>query len=239
MKVIHSFSDGIWKNVVYLYRKTRVFCGISYPPASFSQQIVMKLFIRGNTAEVSDAELILRYKQSGDKFFVGELFKRYSHLVFGLCLNYYKDKDESKDAVMRIFEKLFEELKKREVENFKGWICFVSRNFCISELRRKKTRLGKEEEIDWQEKEEGPEQKLTEAEDAREKEIHLEGLAEAVTALKEEQRICVELFYIKEKSYKEIMEITSFSEKEVKSFIQNGKRNLKILLSNSNEYVPR
>lgn len=199
----------------------------------------MKLFIRGNTAAVSDADLILRYKESGDKFFVGELFKRYSHLVFGVCLNYYKDKDESKDAVMRIFEKLFDELKKREVENFKGWLCFVSRNFCISDMRKKKTRLGHEEDIDWQEKEAGPEEKMAEQEEAGEKKIQLQGLGGAISELKEEQRICVELFYLKEKTYKEIVEMTAFSEKEVKSHLQNGKRNLKILLSAKNEYVPR
>jgi RNA polymerase sigma factor (sigma-70 family) len=196
----------------------------------------MRLFIRGNTNDLSDALLIEKYKQSGDKFFVGELFKRYSHLVFGLCLNYFKDKDVSKDLVMQIFEKLFEELKKTEVRHFPAWICFVSRNFCISELRKEKTRSGREEVAGWEE--EPTINPLLAREEEAEQVIRLEQLKEAIGGLKKEHRLCLDLFYLQEKSYKDITEITGFSDKEVKSYIQNGKRNLKLVLSQNNASIP-
>jgi RNA polymerase sigma-70 factor (ECF subfamily) len=196
----------------------------------------MKLFIRGNTNDLSDALLIEKYKQSGDKFFVGELFKRYSHLVFGLCLKYFKDKDVSKDLVMQIFEKLFDELKKTEVRHFPAWICFVSRNFCISELRKEKTRSGREEVAEWEE--EIALNPLLAKEEEAEHTTRLDQLKEAIQGLKEEHRICLDLFYLQEKSYKDICEMTGYSDKEVKSFIQNGKRNLKILLSQNNAFIP-
>jgi RNA polymerase sigma factor (sigma-70 family) len=199
----------------------------------------MKLFIRGNTANLTDAELIIRYRQSGDKFFVGELFKRYSHLVFGVCLNYFRDKDESKDAVMQIFEKLFDSLKNHEVEYFPAWLGFVSRNYCISELRKEKTLSGREEEHKKDTLQEELHEPSVAKEQQAEKEASLESLKEAILLLKAEQKTCIELFYLEEKSYSDISEITGYTEKEVKSYIQNGKRNLKILLSNrKHESIP-
>ena len=200
----------------------------------------MGLFIRGNSTKWTDAELILKYKQEGDSYFVGELFKRYSHLVFGLCLNYYKDKDECKDVVMRIFEKLLVELKKHEVEYFPAWLSFVSRNYCISELRKQKTEQGRMEEVRRDGQEAATEKgSLEQKEEEYAKELRISELKQALAELNEGQRQCIELFYINEKSYREICYITAYSEKEVKSYIQNGKRNLKIRLAGSpHAYIP-
>ena len=95
-----------------------------------------------NYSQLTDTELVKSYKATADKQLVGELYKRYTHLVLGMCIYYFKDRDVAKDIVLQIFEKLFEELKKREVENFKGWHTFVVRNYCISELRKKQTQLN-------------------------------------------------------------------------------------------------
>ena len=87
-------------------------------------------------SHLTDNELVKQYKATADKIYVGELYKRYTHLVLGMCINYFKDKDVAKDITLQIFEKLFDELKKREVENFKAWLTFVVRNYFISELRK-------------------------------------------------------------------------------------------------------
>ena len=188
-----------------------------------------------NLASLTDHELIARYKITLNKNCVGELFKRYSHLVLGLCINYFKNKDEAKDALLQIFEKLFDELRKREVENFPGWLTFVSRNHCISVLRKRKTENERKSDFNYSE------EKFVESyEGVRhdEKEIQLQALEEAIEELDEEQKICVELFYLKEKSYNEIAAATGFSVKQVKSYLQNGKRNLRIILSTKNERIP-
>ncbi|MEW6468044.1 MAG: sigma-70 family RNA polymerase sigma factor [Bacteroidota bacterium] len=185
---------------------------------------------------LSDTELVARYKFTLDKTYVGELFKRYSHLVLGLCINYYRDKDEAKDALLQIFEKLFDELRKRDVENFRPWLTFVARNHCISTLRKKKTERGRKEDFSY------TGEKFVEYEDSlrqNEQEVRLQALEEAVKELDEEQRICVELFYLKEKSYNEIAAATGYSVKQVKSYLQNGKRNLRILLNTKNERIPK
>ena len=175
------------------------------------------------------------YRESGDNVYIGELFKRYTHLVFGVCMKYLKDEDESKDAVMMIFEKLPGDLKKHEVSQFKGWLHRVASNHCLMELRNKSARHEKEVEMakDMGSIMESGYELHLDGEADKEKE--LSNLENAVKELKEEQKICIELFYLQEKSYQEVAEMTGFDMNKVKSAIQNGKRNLKILLTEQNE----
>jgi RNA polymerase sigma-70 factor (ECF subfamily) len=183
---------------------------------------------RENLSPLSDLELVERYKNTLDKLYVGELFKRYSHLVLGLCINYFKDKDDAKDALVQIFEKLFDELRKRQIENFRVWLCFVSRNYCISALRKRKTEESRQDDY-----EKGVETFVEMESPLRhdDKELQLQQLEEAIKQLNEEQRICVDLFYLQERSYQDISAATGYSLKEVKSYLQNGKRNLKNILT--------
>lgn len=176
---------------------------------------------------MSDTELIAEYKSTGDKQLVGELYKRYAHLVLGMCIHYFKDKDTAKDLVLRIFEKLFDELKKREVENFKAWLTFVVRNFCISEIRKMQTQQSRISEY---EKDASAELAFP-GEENKEEEKKIEHLEHAINALNPFQKKCIELFYYRNMSYAQIVEITGYSVNEVKSYIQNGKRNLKLILT--------
>ena len=101
----------------------------------------MKIFKSKNIQSLSDNELIIRYKKSDNNLLVGELYQRYSHLVYGVCLKYLKNEEESKDAVLQIFEKLLEDLKKHEIANFKSWLHSVARNHCLMFLRKQQTKL--------------------------------------------------------------------------------------------------
>lgn len=160
---------------------------------------------------------------------MGELYIRYAHLMYGVCLKYYRDREQARDAVLQIFEKLFESLKKHTPENVKTWLMFVARNHCISDLRKQKvnadrhSEFEKDEEVLLEDDEDIAVEKLV-------KEERLQRLESAINALGSEQRTCIELFYLKDKSYREISDITGMTEKQVKSHIQNGKRNLKIIL---------
>lgn len=177
----------------------------------------------------TDEELALNYFKSGDKEFVGLLFEKHVKTVFGVCLFYFRDKDVAKDAVMQIFEKLIIELKKTEVKNFKGWLSFVVRNYCISELRKNKNKFHLPESyLDFEVKETSleDEEKILGVSD----EEMIDHMQNCLADLKENQKVCVELFYLKNQSYQHICDKTNFSLNEVKSFIQNGKRNLKLLV---------
>ena len=175
----------------------------------------------------SDEELVKKYAETLKADFVGELFSRYSRLVYGVCLKYLENRDESKDAVMNIFERLMETLKYHQVKNFRAWLHQVSRNHCLMILRSQKRKVPFEEYM--------VEPEMHEEEVDNILEVVAENpdyIYQAMADLKEEQRQCIDLFYLKGKSYKEICDTTGFTELQVKSYIQNGKRNLKIKLSN-------
>ncbi len=175
--------------------------------------------------DCSDNELINIFLQNNDNSCVGELYKRYGHLVLGLCIKYLKDKDNAEDAVMSIFGQLLNDLKKHRIEFFKSWLYTYSKNYCLMQLRKKQSQLKKELEI---KENEIFLMDYNSIEHLNEKEQQITIMQMALNELNKEQKTCLELFYLSQKSYSEIVEITGFSNNEVKSHIQNGKRNLKL-----------
>ena len=174
---------------------------------------------------VEDDELLLQYKANGELAVLGELYNRYMSMVYGACLKYLKDREESRDAVMQIFEKLVVTLREHEVTHFKSWLYTTARNHCLMQLRSRK---GKNfEEISPFLMETNTELHL---EDEVDLETNLSKLEKCMNTLNVEQKACVELFYLKQKCYKEIIEVTGYDDTKVKSYIQNGKRNLKICM---------
>ena len=189
----------------------------------------MALFETKNMVTLSDRDLIYRYQKTRNKRFVGELYKRYSHLVYGVSLKYLKNVPDAQDNVMVVFEKLMSDLESTDVKNFKAWIHTVTKNQCLMKLRKKSSLAGKEQNLETVEYALTSEPK----EDVKLKEEQFEQLEAAIEELKPEQRKCVELFFLEQTCYQEIAEKTGFSLKKVKSYIQNGKRNLKIILTNN------
>lgn len=183
--------------------------------------------LKKNNNQRPDAELLLEYRSTGNKNLLGVLFERYSHLVYGLCLKYLKSEMSSQDAVIGIFEKLMDDLKKHDVKNFKSWLYMVAKNYCLMELREQQTMLKKDADFH----NHSHSLKVVEDEDTEKKEEKISSLEDAIQALKPEQMACIELFYIQEKCYQEVSEITGYDQKQVKSYIQNGKRNLKNVLT--------
>lgn len=182
-----------------------------------------------NIKSLSDEELVILYQKKENQKYIGELYNRYAHLVYGVCLKYLKNVEESQDTLMQVFEKLMHTLKKHKVENFKPWLYQLSRNECLMKLRKSKNDITKLP--DTQEWESDYELRLTEK---LEKEIEYENLEKAIQELKPKQKECIELFYLKKMSYQQIENQTNYSVKEVKSAIQNGKRNLKLILEKLN-----
>jgi RNA polymerase sigma-70 factor (ECF subfamily) len=193
------------------------------------------VFFKGKNIErMTDLELIAEYQRSDNNRTVGILFERYSHLVFGVCLKYLKNQPEAQDSVIQIFEKLLIDLKTNEISNFKSWLHTVSRNHCLMFIRKHKKQWSKEQDMETAEHFLESEDKMPEV---QAKELQLTELEQAIQQLKPDQRAVIELFYIKEKCYNEVAQITGFTLKQVKSYVQNGKRNLKIILTTKNELV--
>lgn len=188
----------------------------------------MKFFQR-KISNLSDEELLARYQKQDNKKWVGVLFDRYAHLVFGVCMKYLKDQHRAEEAMQNLFEKLISKLKDQDVKNFRGWLHTVARNECLMILRKKGPVTTQVEESLLSVTEESDQPLI--------KEARLEKLELAIESLKPDQQRCIRLFYLEEKSYRQIVESTDFTLKEVKSHIQNGKRNLKNALENEEEFT--
>lgn len=182
----------------------------------------------------NERHLIHQYKQNGDLTLLGQLYKPYMHLVYGVCLKYFKNKDDSQDAVMQIFEQLVDRVRKHEINNFKSWLYVLTKNHCLMQLRS--TQYKKQREI--QEMDGGVMENtyyLHHEDEEFELESDLKKLRTCIEELQSEQKECVELFYLQKMSYKQIESQTAYELKKVKSYIQNGKRNLKNCIQNKIE----
>lgn len=175
------------------------------------------------TGNTNDEAQLNSYRQSGDLTVLGDLFGKYTPLIYGVCLKYLKDEEASKDAVMAIFEELIIKAKQHEVKQFRSWVYVLSRNYCLMQLR-----VGKKAEVVSLDEVVEFTPFLHPMDDNREE--TMQALEQCMQELNEMQRQSVSLFYLEEKCYKEVADITGFSLNDVKSYIQNGKRNLKICL---------
>jgi RNA polymerase sigma-70 factor (ECF subfamily) len=174
--------------------------------------------------EEDDAALIQEYKNSGKLDVLAALYQRYMNLVYGVCLRYF-DEEASKDAVMQIFEELIPKLKQHEVQHFKSWLHVLTRNYCLMRLRAMKNKEGRVISMDVMESD-----SFQHHENGMSVEAHLQDMEKCLETLPEEQKRSVDLFYLKEKSYREVADMTGYDMNKVKSYIQNGKRNLKICM---------
>ena len=176
--------------------------------------------------DISDQELLERFYSDQNNEWLGVLLQRYTLLLLGVCMKYLKNEEEAKDSVQQIFLKVIEELKKYKVEYFKSWLYMVAKNHCLMKLRNQQGKMPAEltervaaapaEETDWQE--------LLQTDQV------LTLMDESLKELNHEQQQCVTLFYLQKKSYQEISDQTGYTLLQVKSYIQNGKRNLMLLI---------
>lgn len=177
-------------------------------------------------AHITDQQLLERFYSDRNNHWLGILLQRYTLLLLGVCMKYLKNEEEAKDSVQQIFLKAITELHKYRVEYFKSWLYMVAKNHCLMKLRDKpgrQTEIKEQMAITPAEAEDGIQVHL-------EKDRQLQLMDESLQELNKEQKQCVTLFYLEKRSYQEIADITGFSMMQVKSYIQNGKRNLKILL---------
>ena len=180
----------------------------------------------GNFSHITDQQLLEKFYADHDNEWLGHLLQRYTLLLLGVCMKYLKNEADAKDCVQQIFMKAITELQKYKVEYFKSWIYMVAKNHCLMQLRKKQGKIVTELK----------EQFLSVADEETEKsvleqnELTFDLLKESMKELNPGQEQCISLFYLQKKSYQEISETTGFTLLQVKSYIQNGKRNLKTMI---------
>jgi RNA polymerase sigma-70 factor (ECF subfamily) len=181
-----------------------------------------------NSQDLTDEELLERFKADENSNWIGILFDRYAILLLGMCMKYLKNEEDARDSVQQIFLKVLADINKHKVQFFRAWIYQVAKNHCLMQLRQKNQ--VRQEEVNEKHLNDPAE---PEEDKARfvEKDHLLENMQHALEQLNPEQRVCVKLFYLQKLSYQDISEQTGYNLLQVKSYIQNGKRNLKLLLS--------
>lgn len=179
--------------------------------------------------KLSDQELIRTYQISLDERYLSELLHRYAYLVLFICNKYLKNREESDDAIMEVLGKMSLKISELEVNNFKSWLYTVTKNFCLNKIEENKDLgvefvdiseadeiffmqfpdfdcliVGDEEKVDW--------------------------LQKAIDGLNADQKECINLFYFRKMSYHEIMEMKKWEMDQVRSHLQNARRNIRIYL---------
>jgi RNA polymerase sigma-70 factor (ECF subfamily) len=184
----------------------------------------------------ADEELLNEFRSGGNLEVLGELYSRYIHLVYGVCLKYFKNREESKDGVMQIFEKLIAEIPRHNIGNFKSWLHVVTRNYCLMQLRSDKSE--KEKFREWINDPAVFMETVTDMhplDNDEDSGLMDKALEDCIERLNADQKNCIRQFYFENRCYSEIAVNLALDVKKVKSNLQNGKRNLKICLKEKNE----
>ncbi|HXB96344.1 MAG TPA: sigma-70 family RNA polymerase sigma factor [Puia sp.] len=184
----------------------------------------------GDPDPADDLALIAAYRQSRDLKLVAQLYQRYLHLLYGVCIKYMGEPETAKDSVMDIFEELSQKLLRHEVVNFRGWLYTLAKNHCLMKLRALgRTRVQPFDSDPMQMEED------LHLKERMEKEEQFDRLSKCVEALPADQKTVVHLFYLQNKCYKEIETVTGMEWNKVRSHIQNGRRNLKLCMQRQND----
>ena len=185
---------------------------------------------------ITDQQLLQQLYADQNNEWLGILLQRYTLLLLGVCMKYLKNEEEAKDSVQQIFLKVIQELQKYKVEYFKSWIYMVAKNHCLMKLRDRHGKMP----VEINDRLAAAPEEETDKNAILQNDRTLELMEAALKELNPEQQRCVTLFYLEKKSYQEISNATGFTMLQVKSYIQNGKRNLKIIIENKlkDEKIP-
>lgn len=181
------------------------------------------MFLRRSHIERASDEDLVTLLRNGDQASLGYLWDRYAHLLFGVGMKYLKDNERSKDVVVELFADLPDLLKKHSVQRFRPWLHAVTRNRCLLALRNERPTTALPDDL----------LRTTEQEDLESAILHeaeLQQLEQAIDQLGEGQRICIRLFYLERHSYQHVADVTGSSVEQVRSHLQNGRRNLRLIL---------
>lgn len=176
-------------------------------------------------SKLSDEEIIRCFQENFENIVISEFYFRYGHLVLGTCMKYLRNLENSEDLSIQIFSELSLDLKNHAITHFKSWLYTKTKNACFMYLRKKKHVFLDITDFD----------PISEEEDTLSSkeilEMKLNCLDAAISELNSDQAYCIREFYLNKRSYEEIHSGSSYTMKQIKSHIQNGKRNLKIIIT--------
>ena len=192
--------------------------------------ITMLNRFRRNTTSQTDDVLVALYQSTEDMVHIGILYERYTELVYGVCLKYFKNATLAEDAVMDIFETLVKKAKTHDIRQFRPWLYVMAKNHCLMQLRKKNLTDSYDGLTPSAQAAVVQSAGVVHPIDEFEPDGQEEALKECLGQLSAQQLKCVKEFYYEGKSYKQISAESGETVGRVRSNIQNGRRNLRICM---------
>jgi RNA polymerase sigma-70 factor (ECF subfamily) len=169
-------------------------------------------------SERSDLELVDRFRRFGDRPAFDQLVERHQAWVRGVCARILRSDELAQDAAQEVFTRALSHIHDWRGDNFPGWLKAIAVNCSLTTVDREKRWAPLEQAPETPARAPGPEQLLLSSERSAQ--------ARALIArLPEKQRLVFVMKYIDGCSYQDIARLTGFSDREVKSFLQNARRN--------------
>lgn len=183
------------------------------------------LIFKAKNSALCDEDLLNQFLNSANQEVYGTLYSRYIPLVYGLGLKYLQNREEAEDAVMQIYEETVAKVANYDIKNYRTWLYSVAKNHCLQLLRKNENRSFEPILPEIMESEE-----FLHLLDETQDEETIAALTHCLKTLTEEQQSCIKSFFFENCSYADIVDSTGYALSKVKSYIQNGKRNLKICM---------
>lgn len=162
-------------------------------------------------------ELIQRAKK-GNTDALNELIEKHKSIAFSIAFKYLKNKEDAEDITQNAFIIILRSIKKfRNESKFSTWLYKIIYHECLKVLKSRNLTI---EYI--------PEFKQIEVTEVKDETKKVDRkIDELLCHLKPNEYTVITLFYLKEKSIKEIGEITSFSKSNIKVILHRARIKLK------------
>ena len=177
---------------------------------------------RGARDELSVAELVERYRAARDADDFAELYRRLRRRVFGAALRVVDDAGTAEELCHDAFVRAYARFPSFRGGEFAAWVCRIASNLALNALRRRRAALRLEAEVENPPATAGVERRMISRQ-------QVEIAGEILAGLRPEQRRVFVLRQLEGRSHPEISALTGYSAGEVRSYLQNARRNFALL----------
>ncbi len=152
-----------------------------------------------------------------DRFFA-EIVRRHQGPIQAACGRVLRNRSEAEDIAQDTFVAAFTKIDTYRGGNLGAWLSVIARHLCLNRLEARLTKPA-EASTDMGD--------LAAPESFEAASHWADECRVMLSQLSPPQQLSIKLFFIEGYSYKEVAGLTGFSEEQVKTHIQNGKRRLR------------